>query len=454
MNTPIVNQGAFTAVVEIKKGKVEELKSLLNPIGENADTPTCPIDFRQLKTIHFLRLVVLDETTNIDGDPRYDMPGFLVLSTNYDEPFENHLDELIAVGGETLRAICSHCVEFDPGTTNIKPFLRNRQVPYAAFYVGTRGRTVQEIRKESELRDGIQDFLDKRGVTPNESPLEIRKAIQGFVASDPRFQWTRQDHRSALQWRWFFYGMRVVFIVLGVLLLFGLGALGAWLWGPWWSWSLPVGVVTALLALAALWLWVVTLHEKQEAAAAPPRVPIMGASIADQKEREDQIVQNQLSNIVWIKPGWFRLMTIRLVLALINFLGRYYYVRGALGGIPTIHFARWVILNDNRRVLFFSNFDGSWENYLGDFIDKAASGLTAIWSNCIGCPPSQRLTGAGASDEAAFKTWVRQNQLVTQVWYSSYEELTVVNINNNSYIRLGLSGDMDLAQTEQWLARI
>jgi hypothetical protein len=214
--------------------------------------------------------------------------------------------------------------------------------------------------------------------------------------------------------------------------------------------SLLIGIIGLLFFV---WLCL-RFFEIRDVRQGTPNVPIMGAPVSEQKKIEDQIVQNQLSNIVWIKPGWFRMTTLRLVLRLIGLLGRHKYVRGALGGIPTIHFARWVILEDSRRLIFFSNFDGSWENYLGDFIDKAASGLTAIWSNCIGCPAAHDLALGGARDEPHFKSWVRENQLVTQVWYSKYEELTVVNINNNSLICLGLFGDKSEDETKQWLARI
>jgi len=86
--------------------------------------------------------------------------------------------------------------------------------------------------------------------------------------------------------------------------------------------------------------------------------------------REDQIVQNQMSSVINVKPGLFRSLTLRTVLAFIDLAARVEAVEGRLAGIPSIHFARWVIVDDGRRLVFFSNFDGSWENYLGDFIDR------------------------------------------------------------------------------------
>ncbi len=59
---------------------------------------------------------------------------------------------------------------------------------------------------------------------------------------------------------------------------------------------------------------------------------------------------------------------------------------------------------------------------------------------------------AGARDERGFKTWTRRNQLVTQVWYSAYRDLSVENINNNTRIRLGLMEPLTGKRARDWLA--
>src|SRR5262249_54732006 len=61
------------------------------------------------------------------------------------------------------------------------------------------------------------------------------------------------------------------------------------------------------------------------------------------QEFEDEWTQNQLTHIVDIKPGWFRLFTVWIVLTVIDVLARVEFVNGDLGGITSIHFARWVI---------------------------------------------------------------------------------------------------------------
>ena len=38
-----------------------------------------------------------------------------------------------------------------------------------------------------------------------------------------------------------------------------------------------------------------------------------------------------------------------------------------------------------------SNFDGTWERYLEDFIELAYPGLNGIWSNTVGFPKTRDL---------------------------------------------------------------
>jgi hypothetical protein len=135
-------------------------------------------------------------------------------------------------------------------------------------------------------------------------------------------------------------------------------------------------------------------------------------------------------------------------------LAREFFTRGSLGGISSIHFARWVLIDEGRRLLFFSNYDGSWESYLGDFIDKAALGLTSIWSNTEEFPKTKFLLFKGARDEERFKAWTRAHQIPTQLWYSAYPDLTVQNILASRKIcaelRRGLKKDREI---DRWLRR-
>lgn len=90
--------------------------------------------------------------------------------------------------------------------------------------------------------------------------------------------------------------------------------------------------------------------------------------------------------------------------------------------INTIHFARWVIFDDDKRMLFTSNFDGSWEAYLRDFSQKTPEGMDLIFGHCDGYPPG------GCRDFEAFKAYVRQHQIVTDLFYAAYPEVSVKGV--------------------------
>jgi hypothetical protein len=182
-----------------------------------------------------------------------------------------------------------------------------------------------------------------------------------------------------------------------------------------------------------VWLRIKEISDRQDDVVAE------SSAIQELANREDFQVQNQLTHLVDVKPGLFRQGVLHAVLWLINLLAKYQYNQGQLGGITTIHFARWALFDGGKRLLFFSNYDGSWENYLDEFIDEASAGLTSVWSNTVGFPRANSLVWDGAKDEERFKSWTRAHQLPTQVWYSAYPTLTVSNILQNARICAGLA---------------
>ncbi len=91
-----------------------------------------------------------------------------------------------------------------------------------------------------------------------------------------------------------------------------------------------------------------------------------------------------------------------------------------IGDISTIHFARWVIIDDGARLLFTSNFDGTWQSYLNDFTIKIPDGLDRIWGHCVDYP--------GTKQFDRFCAWVDKYQVVTTCFYPAYPNFTVNDI--------------------------
>lgn len=93
-----------------------------------------------------------------------------------------------------------------------------------------------------------------------------------------------------------------------------------------------------------------------------------------------------------------------------------------LDQIGTVHFARWVVLPDDAdggHLLFTSNFDGPWDDYIEDFAAQAAVSFDAIFSNCQDWPEH------GVQDVVAFKEYVRRHELPSEVYYRAYPTATV-----------------------------
>ena len=258
------------------------------------------------------------------------------------------------------------------------------------------------------------------------SPASIRRKIQEFVRSQPECEWaTSFQPRMTLLERLLPWA-RLAGLALCALLL------------------LPV-----LLPVLVVWVVVLRGREKTD----PVKI---GPPDSDQIRRlasaEDHIVQNHMASLCYVKPGWFRRTTLKLVLYLTDLVARV-STHGKLSGLDSLHFAHWALIDEGRRLLFLTNYDGSWENYLDDFIDKAALGLTGIWSNTLNFPRTHFLVLGGARDEKRFKAIARKTQAYTNVWYSAYPDLTVRGIDNNSAIRENLYRSLGEADMKEWLRR-
>lgn len=94
----------------------------------------------------------------------------------------------------------------------------------------------------------------------------------------------------------------------------------------------------------------------------------------------------------------------------------------SIAKISTIHFARWVIIDNDTRLLFCSNFDGTFEDYIQDFVREIPEGLDAIWGNCVGYPGSNPI-------EDFFK-YINQYKFANNTFYAAYPHLTVPDVLN------------------------
>ncbi len=108
--------------------------------------------------------------------------------------------------------------------------------------------------------------------------------------------------------------------------------------------------------------------------------------------REDVISQNQLTLVTVIAAG--RVNRVRAVMSAIDSFAKRLAPPGSLIGISTIHFVRWLVIDDGRRLMMVSDYDGSWENYIDEFAEMILSGLDAIWETSLALPHGRRAGSA------------------------------------------------------------
>ena len=97
----------------------------------------------------------------------------------------------------------------------------------------------------------------------------------------------------------------------------------------------------------------------------------------------------------------------------------------SLLGLSLIHFARWTVIRrkqwpdlgqggetlNHDYMLFCSNFNGTWDQYIDAFSDALPSGLDLLWYGADKYPHSIPVT--------PFKNYIRANQIDTDYYYNA-----------------------------------
>ncbi len=240
--------------------------------------------------------------------------------------------------------------------------MKAHNVATTANYVNWIGRTVQQVNEEEMLRQVLEKFIQGDADSLRGMPQrQMREALKEFVANEVRSGRVTltPPAPTPLGWR-----IRNFLHLLGMPILL---------------------LVLSPFLLIALPFFLIQLRrcEKSDPEIAP-RVNPDHANLLS--SLEDHGVTNQFSAMGSLKPGLFRRLTMILVLSAIDYTARHVFNRGRLARVTSIQFARWVFLDGKKRVIFASNYDGSLESYMDDFINKVGFGLNVVFSNGIGYP--------------------------------------------------------------------
>jgi hypothetical protein len=436
-------QSVFTVVAPVRPERVAALRTRLETVAADpAENDLLPLG--RLPGLHYSSLVLFP------GGP--DRDALLVFEANVDAAVREHLGRVVDVAA--VDEIWGHCDGFPTsgGRAEWWAWLESHVVLPGAYHVGAVGRSRDQIERELRLRGAIEEFLDSHRDGLPATAVEIRQRIQAHVRSLPDLAWALSPpaDRPGLATTGSLLlrtSDRTVVppVLLGLAVTFVLAV------------RRPA---TALLGLAAAvggfagWLrW----RETTDAADDHP-VPDAHLDAIEANEDRPGVLTNHLASLADVKPGFGRRTLLRIILLVIDVAARTTYTKGELGGIPSIHFAHWSIVDRGRRLLFVSNYDGSWESYLDDFIDKAASGLTAVWSNTIDFPACEWLgvpdESGGARRGPEFKRVARNSQSPTTIHFRAYPALSVPNVLQNSALRRGLVGDMTEEEALTWLSHL
>jgi hypothetical protein len=428
-------QSNFMVLAAIEPTREAELRQLLDSMnyGPGRANPNNElIPFSEFDTLHFSRFVILDDKTTEDirvyGLTPRSYPLYLAFLGDVDGDANAFLHKLIKRAGNGLRRIFSCCQGF-PSDADLFTWMRQHDAPAIAAYVNTRGRTVRQVREETALYNALQSYIEQNAADFQRlTACELHRKLLGFVNTEKSAGRLTLSGESPTPMGW---QIRNLLHMIGLPLL--------------------VLLVSPLLVLIAS-LYIVALRrlEKTDPVVCP---------VADQKHSEDlsriedHDVTNQFSAMGSLKPGLLRLITTTVVLKTVNYGARHITRPGHLGRIRSIHFARWVFVAGRERMIFCSNYDGSVESYMDDFINKTGFGLNASFSNGIGYPKTNWLVRDGCIDERNYKEYLRRHTLVTQVWYKAYPGLTAVDLERNTRIRQGLEKtSMTDEQAREWAA--
>ncbi|HUA93115.1 MAG TPA: hypothetical protein VL991_11130 [Terracidiphilus sp.] len=422
--------------VPLRPEREAELRGLLasmNFVPGRVNPANALVPFEQFSQIHVARFVILDDQTTGDLQVAYGIPApkyplSLAFLADFDGPADAFRADLARRAGKGLEHIFSCCEGFTPGM-DIAQWMKEREIASATDYVNWLGRSVGQIREEDALREALDTHLQQRPAAfAQKSPREVHAALRAFLQEEIRAGRLALTPPPATPLGWWLRNAAHLIAVPLVLLIFS-----------------PL-----LLLYLPFFAFQLRSREKSDPEIAPRVDPCQEKRLAT---IEDYDVTNQFTAMGSLKPGLFRRWTLVFLLWLLNWTTRHIYTRGQLARVGTIHFARWVFINERGRLLFASNYDGSLETYMDDFINKVGWGLNLVFSNGVGYPSSRWLVLDGAKNEQKFKYFLRRHELPTDVWYKAYPGLTAFDLKRNTLIREGIEkASLSEAELRQWVA--
>ena len=433
-------QSTFMITATVRVGELKNLRAVLASMNRDdapghADPDNSLVPFGKFAHLHFARFVIIEaktaqEITEFGVTPRLWRPTLAFLG-DIDGDRDSFLAELIEYADPGLKKIFSYCENFSEENSNLLDWMKENNISPKANYINWVGRTVKQVHEEAALHKSLSTYLQEIADDVGRDNIRpLRQKLLSYVEMEKhkgRLTLTPPEP-TPTDWK-----MKNLLHKIGVplILLF----------------LLPLLLV--ILPFFAIRLRMLERSDP-ELFIRPSRDHLKVLTV-----QEDWDVSNQYSVFGDVKPGLFRLLTFKFILLLTDYAARHIYNHGFLARIKTIHFARWVFIDKSHRVFFASNYDGSHESYMDDFINKVDWGLNLTFSNAVGYPTTKWLIKEGAHREQPFKYTQRRHQIPTEVWYKAYPDLTATDLARNSRIRQGVEiRQSNDAEIREWLSLI
>jgi hypothetical protein len=396
----------LTLVANVSPEREPALREILSEISQSPSNNAYMRLDDSVRT-HFARFVIVEDRK---VGPR------LLFSAEYDGALKDYISELVAVTPR-MDAIWQACEDYS-GSDHFEQFVCEQMLPVNDIYVGFPTLTNETIQARVEIRNYLEEFSDLGGVAGYlQSPR-----LSGFLdllqkAAPAPSAWQRlkasfasAEHDLGERAREAF---RSAFLSLGV----------------------AYGKLLVNTNIDKVSSHPVDLPARRQYL---DHLAQLGAV-------EDRYVQNQMTLVADVKADWRSQLLLRFSMLLADPLIRYGWPPGQFSGVFTLHSFHWAVIDGGAHLVFISNFDGSSQNYLGDFLDNLYWGLNLFYANCVGYP------AGGMAEVVPFYEWIRYHQYVPQVYYSAYPSETVLNISRDEQLTRDLCSRFSRTSVEEWL---
>lgn len=104
--------------------------------------------------------------------------------------------------------------------------------------------------------------------------------------------------------------------------------------------------------------------------------------------------------------------------------------------VGTVHDMRFVIIENDTKLLFATTYDGDWDTYIDDFATKIPVAMDKLFGEVEDWP------GIHSPD---VKNVIAKYQVTATAWYCAYPETTVADVRRGARVVAAFDGLLDAA---------